>query len=174
MTCIILPMIIPGTRFEAARNTCKVKDAATKHENQADCPWHNRGAHSDRHPVSVPWIQVQVEAAKSSNRYNCHYITLLLLRAKTIWCYVLSSLSVLWPGSRFLFLFLRIQVQGSWGCLRCRVGVGVCYFLRKQVYNCAETGLKREGTCGTFFLSTACVDVLYGDVCVRVGAWRVV
>jgi hypothetical protein len=108
--------VISGSRFQAARNTGKEKDVATKHEDQADCPWHNRGAHSDHHPVGVPWIQVQVRAARSSNTFNCHYITLLLLlRAKTIWCFVLSFLSVLWPGSWCLRVVFTLSCLG--GCL---------------------------------------------------------
>jgi hypothetical protein len=51
--------IIPGSRFQAARNTGKEKDVATKHEDQADCPWHNHRPHPYHHPVGVPWIQVQ-------------------------------------------------------------------------------------------------------------------
>ena len=87
--------IISGSRLQAARNTGEEKDVATKHEDQADCPRHNRGAHSDHNPVGVPWIQLQqVRAARPSNniQLSLYYSAAASSENRMVFCSFFSSL----------------------------------------------------------------------------------
>lgn len=95
---------------------------ATKHEDQADCSWHNYCPHSYHHPVRVPWIQMQVMADLRSIHSTAPII--LLLQAKKT--YGLLLFYLVCSGAVTVLECLRCRVclmlDGDWvSGLKCRV-----------------------------------------------------